>query len=122
MSGMATHVVGGVMGYSGGEEAGDDVVMGAGAPAVQPREDVRRVGRALDPAGCSPCRKALDDRFDLHAVVGGVGHSICLDALRPRSWVSTSRRRKAQPPGPGWPRQLPSVKMWTVFIAMRPPD
>jgi hypothetical protein len=29
---MATHVVGGVMGYSGGEEAGDDVVMGAGPP------------------------------------------------------------------------------------------
>jgi hypothetical protein len=35
MPGMATHVVGGVMGYSGGEEAGDDVVMGAG-PAAGP--------------------------------------------------------------------------------------
>jgi hypothetical protein len=72
---MATHVVGGeVMGCCGSLEAGDDVVMGVGPPAVQPHEDVLRVGRALDPAGCSPRHTALDDRFERHAAVGGVGH------------------------------------------------
>jgi hypothetical protein len=63
------------MGCCGGLEAGDDVVMGAGPAAVQPREDVRRVGIELDPAGFAPRREALDDRLELHAIVGGAGYS-----------------------------------------------
>jgi len=76
-----------VMGCGGGQEAGDDVVMGAGPPAVQSREDVLRVGRALDLAGCSPRRKALDDRLERHAEVGGMG---------PRP---LTRRAQARAPG-----------------------
>ena len=41
MSRIATHVVrGAVMGCCGGEEAGDDVVMGAGSAAREPRDDI----------------------------------------------------------------------------------
>jgi hypothetical protein len=75
MSSMAADVVEGkVMGCSGGEETGDDVVIGMGPTAVQQREDVLRVGRELDLAGFSQRREALDDRFELHPVVGGAGH------------------------------------------------
>jgi hypothetical protein len=66
---------GAVRGCSGGLEAGDDIMMGAGSAAREPLDDHVCIGGALESAGCSPRRMALDDRFELHSQEGPAAES-----------------------------------------------